>query len=137
MKKMNFRLIVLTAILAAGVSLTSCKKDFASVSINEVGSDLGGDVTGDGGSTTESYVWNNNLARAEYNMDITAASGGSFNLMIEDSQGTTVLNQTLVAGQGEDSKSGVTQSGASGDWTIIVTLTDFIGDGSFSISPGN
>jgi len=140
MKMMKFRTLVVSAILIAGVSLTSCSKDdelMAKVSIQETGSDLGGDVTGDGGSTTKSYAWNNPLKTADWNMDITSTKGGSFNLMIEDSEGKTVLNQTLTAGVGDDSKSGVTSTGASGDWTITVTLTNFNGDGSFSLSPGN
>ena len=139
MKAMKFRTLVLAAIVMTTVSFTSCEKDepSASVSLNETGSDLGGDVTGDGGSVTQSRLWNNPLATADWNMDITSAAGGSFNLMIEDSDGVTVLNQTLTAGQGDDSKSGVTSSGATGEWTITVTLTSFNGDGSFSISPGN
>lgn len=139
MKAMKFKSLVLAALVMTTVSFTSCEKDepLASVSINETGSDLGGDVTGDGGSVTESYLWNNTLATADWNMDITSTAGGSFNLTIEDSDGVIVLNQSLTAGQGDDSKSGVTSSGASGEWAITVTLTNFNGDGSFSISPGN
>ena len=70
-------------------------------------------------------------------MDITAASGGSFQLIIKDANGSTVLNNTLTKGVGDDSASGVTNSGTEGDWQITVTLTNFNGDGSFSISPGN
>lgn len=118
--------------------VTACKEDLmASVSFNEVGDTLGGDVIGDGGSTTRTYTWNNSLPTADYNMDITASSGGSFNLNITDPTGKVVLNQTLVVGQGDDSKSGVTSSGATGEWTVTITLTNFDGDGSFSLSPGN
>lgn len=137
---MKFKTLLVAALVVTGFSFTSCEKvdePTASVSINETGSDLGGDVTGDGGSTTKSYTWNNHLSRANYSMDITASSSGSFNLMIEDAEGTTVLNETLTAGVGDDSKSGVTSSGVSGDWTITVTLTNFNGDGSFSLNPGD
>ena len=122
------------------ISLSGCNKDdelTASVSINAVGSDLGGDVTGNGGSTTTTYTWNNPLTTADYNMDMTAGSGGSFQIMIADADGTVVLTQALVKGQGDDSRSGVTGIGSAGDWTITVTLTNFVGDGSFSLSPGN
>jgi hypothetical protein len=130
---------LIAAIIFAGVIFTSCEEDelTASVSVNETGDTMGGDVTGDGGSTTKSYTWNNSLATADYNMDITSAAGGSFNLTIKDSDGKTVLNETLTAGVGEDSKSGVTSAGAAGEWTVTVTLTNFIGDGSFSLTPGN
>lgn len=139
MKTMNSKTLVMAAIVMAGFSFSSCEKDepSASVSINETGSDFGGDVTGDGGSTSKTYLWSNPLTTADWNMDITSANGGSFNLMIEDSEGKTVLNQTLTAGQGDDSRSGVTSSGTSGEWTITVTLKNLNGDGSFSISPGN
>ncbi|MEQ8882675.1 MAG: hypothetical protein RLQ12_23750 [Cyclobacteriaceae bacterium] len=140
MKQKKFKFLPLIIMLLASVALltTGCKDEpMASVSINETGSDVGGDVTGDGGSTTRSYKWNNPLTTVDYNMDITAAKGGSFNLSITDAGGTSVLNQTLTVGQGDDSKSGVSAAGTSGEWTITVTLTDFNGDGSFSISPGN
>ena len=133
------QLKVIFMCLSLLVVTASCSDDelTADVSINEVQSDLGGDVTGDGGSVTRSYTWNNPLARAEYNMDITAARGGSFRLVMTDSDGNVVSDQTLEKGIGDDSRSGVSTSGTSGDWTITVTLTDFAGDGSFSINPGD
>ncbi|MEQ9219521.1 MAG: hypothetical protein RLO17_15825 [Cyclobacteriaceae bacterium] len=141
MKQQKFKIPSLIALMLITGSLfiSSCGEEdpTASVSINETGSDLGGDVTGDGGSTVRSYKWNNSLRTIDYNMDITAAKGGSFTLSVADADGTSVLNQTLVVGQGDDSKSGVSATGTSGEWTITVTLTDFNGDGSFSISPGN
>jgi hypothetical protein len=138
MKKLQLSTLILI-LLASTIYLGSCSKDepFASVSINEVGSDLGGDVTGDGGSIVESYNWNNPLSTVDWNMDITTVSGGTFNLKIVDSDGTTVLDQALTAGQGDDSRSGVSAAGTSGQWTITVRLTSFNGDGSFSISPGD
>jgi uncharacterized lipoprotein YehR (DUF1307 family) len=130
----------LLVILSLSLAIISCGDDdepTASVSINETASDLGGDVTGDGGSTEQSYTWTNSLSTVDWNMDITSVSGGSFNLSIKDADGANVLNQTLTAGQGDDSRSGVSSSGTSGVWTISVTLTNFNGDGSFSISPGD
>ena len=138
MKKFQISALILI-LLTSTIFLSSCNKDepFATVSINEVGSDVGGDVTGDGGSVVSSYNWNNPLSTVDWNMDITAASGGNFNLKMVDSDGATVLDQTLTVGQGDDSKSGVSSVGTSGQWTITVTLTNFNGDGSFSISPGD
>ncbi|GAA4845917.1 hypothetical protein GCM10023331_33370 [Algivirga pacifica] len=109
----------------------------ASVSINETGSDFGGDVTGNGGSTQQVYTWNNPEFTVDWNMDITATPGSSFNLRIDDTDDRNVLDQTLRVGLGDDSRSGVSLPGARGQWTITVTLTDFNGDGSFSISPGD
>ncbi|REE05628.1 hypothetical protein [Marinoscillum furvescens] len=127
-------------LLLFAFAVMSCEDEpelTASVSINETGSDLGGDVTGNGGSATESYTWTNNLTTVDYNMDITAAQEGSFQLQITDADGKVVLNQTLTSGVGDDSKSGVSQSGTAGEWTVEVILKDFKGDGSFSISPGD
>jgi hypothetical protein len=133
------RFSVLAALVLFAFVLTNCSEDepFATISINETGSDVGGDVTGDGGSAVRSYTWNNALQTVDWNMDITASKEGSFNLKIDDADGKNVLNQTLVVGQGDDSKSGVSALGTAGAWTITVTMTDFNGDGSFSISPGN
>ena len=137
----NLKSLTLIGLFAISLALvTSCNKDddpFARVTIEETGSDLGGDVTGNGGSTSESYVWNNSLASANWNMDITATNGGSFRLIIEDAEGAIVLDRILTAGEGEDTADGVTDLGTAGEWTIRVTLTDFNGDGSFSTSPGD
>lgn len=132
----TFGLIAVFTILI----LSSCSDDnepTASITIEAVGSDLGGDVNGNGGNRTQAFTWTNPLSTAEFNMDITAASGGSFTLTIADADGQVVSTQSLVKGQGDDSKSGVTSAGTSGDWTITVALVNFSGDGSFSISPGN
>ena len=139
-KKMNFKkLSVLIAFSLIFGLFASCNKDesLATVSFTELGADLSGDVNGDGGSTQRSFKWNNSLSTVDYNMDITATSGGSFTLRLDDADGTNVLNETLQKGQGDDSKSGVSAAGTPGEWTVTVTLTNFNGDGSFSISPGN
>lgn len=138
MNKQFFSLLALLGIFA--LAFTACNDDdelTANITINETGSDLGGDVTGDGGSTSSTYTWTNNLQTVDYNMDITSAQGGSFQLSILDADGQSVLNETLVAGQGDDSRSGVSNVGIAGEWTVTVTATNFVGDGSFSISPGD
>lgn len=99
--------------------------------------DIGGDVTGNGGSYTQTYDYVNQMATADYNMDFTSGPGGSFKMVVQDADGTEVLNRTLIKGQGDDSASGVTSSGTPGTWKVIITLTDFDGDGSFSLSEGN
>ncbi|WP_017732336.1 hypothetical protein [Nafulsella turpanensis] len=133
---------VLMVFLFAGVALfSSCEDEnaqMANVAFTTITSgDIDGDVTGNGGSTSKNFKWNNSLSTADYNMDITAAKSGSFQLLVKDSNGKVVLDKTVVAGQGEDSRSGVTTAGASGEWTVTVNLTDFNGDGSFSFSKGD
>ena len=133
---------ILVLFLFAGVALfSSCEDEDAQMAnatfTTIAGGDIDGDVTGNGGSTSKTFKWNNTLSTADYNMDITAAKAGSFQLIIKDANGKAVLDKTIVAGQGEDSRSGVTAAGASGEWTVAVNLTDFSGDGSFSLSKGD
>jgi len=139
MKKFIFKQLPTLFLLTLPLFIfNSCDDDddkFAKVIITAVGSDLDGDVVGDGGSTKESYTLFNPFRTVDWNMDITAVRGGSFNLHIEDADGNTVLNQTLEAGKGEDSRSGLSRLGARGQWTVTITLSNFDGDGSFSISP--
>lgn len=138
MIKKMYSLLAILSVFA--LTFTACNDDdelTANITINETGSDLGGDVTGDGGSASRSYDWENNLQTVDYNMDITAAQGGSFQLLIQDANGETVLNQVLEVGQGDDSRSGVSNAGVPGTWKVTVTATNFVGDGSFSISPGD
>ncbi|MCX2744107.1 hypothetical protein OO013_09535 [Mangrovivirga sp. M17] len=142
----NILKLVLTTVFILVITV-GCKDDYepyahvtfteTTTDIENTRTDIGGDIVGDGGSTTEVYTWNNSLSTVDFNMDITAAKGGSFNLTIQDAEGVEVLNETLVVGQGDDSRSGVSAAGTPGEWTVTITLIDFNGDGSFSISPGN
>ncbi len=149
--------IKLFSLVFALVVFTSCSKDddtFANVTVNgtslqtspsdfTVGdrSDFNGDIdasfTGNGGSTSRIFSWNNNLTTADYNADITATSEGSFQMIVKDSEGTDVLNRSIQGGTEPDSFSGVTSAGVSGIWTVTITVTNFTGDGSFSLSEGN
>ena len=104
-------------------------------------SDFNGDIdasfTGNGGTASRIFSWNNNLSTADYNADITATSDGSFQIVVRDSEGTVVLDRTIQGGSESDSIDGVTQSGVSGIWTVTINVTNFNGDGSFSLSEGN
>lgn len=136
--------------VCALVFFTSCSNDdddaFAQVTVNgtvliTVVSDFNGDIdasyTGDGGTLNRSFVWNNNLSTADYNADITATSVGNFQIIVMDSEGTIVLDRNIQGGTEPDSIGGVTSSGVSGIWTVTIQLTNFNGDGSFSLSEGN
>ncbi len=139
----------LTLLLPVFIFLFSCSDDdesFARVSVNgtvlfEDVSDFNGDIdasfTGNGGSVTRSFKWNNNLNRADYNADITATAAGSFQMIVSDSEGTVVLDKTILGKQEPDSIDGVTAAGSPGIWTVTIVLVDFTGDGSFSLSEGD
>ena len=99
--------------------------------------DVDGDFTGNGGSATKTFLWMNNLTTADYNSDITASAEGTFNMLVLDADGNTVLNRSLDGASEPDSFSGVTDAGASGIWSVTISLSSFNGDGSFSLSEGN
>ena len=153
-----FQNIFLSFLLLAGFGvLTSCENEdnsFVELRVNgqlvqssnaglTVGdrSDFNGDIdasfTGNGGSGTRAFTWNNNLRTADYNADITATSEGIFQMIVEDSEGVVVLDRTILGGTEPDSIDGVTSSGTSGIWTVTIIVTNFKGDGSFSMSEGN
>ncbi len=147
MKRVRFLKIAM--VFMTVILIISCNKDddsFANVTVNGtllVGdrSDFNGDIdasfTGNGGSASRSFIWNNNLNTADYNADITALAEGTFRIIVEDSEGTTVLDRIIDGNTEPDTIGGVTSSGASGIWTVNIQVTDFNGDGSFSLSEGN
>lgn len=146
---MNFKSLSLIAIFfSMALFVTGCSKDdgpMAQVRVNGVvfdnGDDFIGDVDGDfigtGGSDSRTFVWQNSLSTADYNADITATSEGVFQMVVRDADETIVLDRSLNGAVEPDSFSGVTSSGTSGIWSVTITLTDFNGDGSFSLSQGN
>lgn len=99
--------------------------------------DVDGDFTGNGGSATRTFVWLNNLTRADYNADITETGEGTFNMIVLDADGNMVLNRSLDGASEPDSFSGVTDAGTSGLWSVTITVNAFNGDGSFSLSEGD
>ena len=99
--------------------------------------DIDGGFTGNGGSGTKTFMWQNSASTAEYNADITATSDGIYQMEIKDADGTVVLDRSLSGATDPDSFSGVTTSGTAGIWSVVITLTTFNGEGSFSISEGN
>ncbi len=147
--KVNLKTLKLLLLAPALVLFISCNNDddtYARITVNgtllvEDRSDFNGDIdasfTGNGGTATRSFIWNNNLSTADYNADITATSEGSFQMIVEDSEGMVVLDRTIEGGTEPDSFSGVTSQGASGIWTVTIRVTSFNGDGSFSMSEGN
>lgn len=99
--------------------------------------DIDADFTGDGGSGSKTFTWQNSINTAEYNADITSTSGGSFVMVVKDADENIVLDKTLSGDVDPDSFSGVTSTGTIGIWSVTITLTSFDGDGSFSLSEGN
>ncbi len=99
--------------------------------------DIDGDFTGEGGSITRTFNWESAKSTADYNADITATAEGIFKFEVFDADGNQVLERSLDGSVEPDSFSGVTSSGTPGIWTVRITLTSFMGDGSFSMTEGN
>lgn len=141
---------VLTVLLAIGfiLGMSSCKKYrkyedgevvestfTGNVMVTSTGSNPAGDFTGEGDSGTYSFIWDNSSSRAELNYDITTSSG-SVTFVLKDAKGDQVLTQSRTA-EGEDTFSGESIEGKSGKWLVEITLTNFNGDGSYSLLPIN
>jgi hypothetical protein len=130
-------------------SLSTCNKKYAEYNNKEVdentftgdidvtskGEDPAGDYTGDGDFGTYSFAWDNFNKKASANFDLTTNSG-SVQMIINDAKGNEVLNETRSAG-GNDTYYGVSEKGKNGSWLVTLILTNFNGDGSYSIHPGN
>ncbi len=141
MKNLKPTTLILT-IISTVFFLFSCSNDDdnsnANVTLTEgVNGDIGGDFIGNGGNTSETFTWQNSLSTADYNADITASTTGLFQMIVKDSEGVTVLDRSLNGNVEPDSFSGVTSSGTSGMWTVTITVSNFNGDGSFTLSEGN
>lgn len=150
-KKRVFKSLIVATLLISAPFFVGCSSDDGpspsfTVTVNstvlfdngdDFNGDVDGDFTGNGGSGSRTFLWQNSLATADYNADITATAQGGFNMVVQDADGTVVLDRSLSGGTEPDSFSGVTSSGVSGIWTVTITLTSFNGDGSFSLSEGN
>jgi len=106
------------------------------VAPTSTGSDPAADFTGNGDSGTYSFAWENSGKKASLNFDITSPTG-SVQIILNDKKGKEVLNQTLTGGADVDTYAGVSEEGKAGMWKVTVVLTNFDGDGSYSIHPGN
>jgi hypothetical protein len=146
MKAMRINSLVIAAAVIAIVGLNSCSDEYedreiitntytGNIDVTSVGLDPAGDFTGNGDSGTFSFAWRNPQTRASANFDITSNTG-SVQMIVKDNAGTVVLDRTLTAG-GNDSYSGVSDAGEEGIWIVQMKLTDFNGDGSYSLHPGN
>jgi len=77
--------------------------------------------------TVVQYSWQNTGTQASVDHSTTTSGGGAA-LIIRDAGGATVYNSTLVSSLNED-----TLSGATGTWTILLTLNDYSGTLNFRV----
>lgn len=146
----SFKNLFMMALAITCLTVVGCSKDdpapIAKVTVNntvlfdnggDFNGDVDGDFTGNGGTITRTFTWENSLSTADYNADITATTDGVFKMVVKDANANVVLDKSLNGAVEPDSFSGVTSSGTSGIWSVTITLTSFNGDGSFSLSEGN
>ena len=130
------QLVFVIAIIGLiSITLTSCQKDdplplTATINVSAL-NNAAGDINGNGGTATKTYTFNNTNTTVGWDMSITATSG-SFQLILKDASGFTVLDKILTAGSGPQSAGGTTPVGTSGIWTATITLTNFNGTGDYS-----
>lgn len=131
-------------LLFLSMFIWSCSNDdddnnlFVNITVDQgQTNDVSGDFTGNGGDGSRTINWSNNLSTADYNADITANSGSVFVMTVRDNNDEIVLERTLNGNTEPDSFSGVTDAGEPGNWTVTITLTNFSGDGSYSLSAGD
>jgi hypothetical protein len=133
--------IIILTLISTAFFLHSCSDDddlIANVRLTEgITGDIGGDFSGNGGAASETFNWQNDLSTADYNADITSSATGVFQMIVKDADGTTVLDRSLNGALEPDSFSGVTSAGTPGTWTVTINLSNFNGDGSFTLSEGN
>lgn len=121
--------------------LFSCsKKDTAPTAIDinilQNGGDAEATFSGTGNSGYKTVTWNNSLKNTNWDMSLSNATSGTFQLQVWDAQHVLVLDKTLTVGAGANSLSGTTTTGAAGgNWTIKITVSNFKGTGSFSLTP--
>ncbi len=90
-----------------------------------------GDIKGGGGTAYKTWTFTNNNRTLGWDMSIDASSG-SFQLVVKDADGTTVIDQTLTVGSGAQDADGTSTPGTVGTWTATATLTNFNGTGDYS-----
>ena len=100
--------------------------------INNSSSSTSGDVSGLGGTASKTITFTNNNSTVGWDMAIDATSG-TFQLLVKDADGATVIDKTLTAGSGAQDASGTSSSGTSGEWTVTISLTSFNGTGDYSL----
>ena len=146
MKKMKTVALALMSLLLAG-GIWSCEKNdeydnlevvensfSGNINPTSIDADPAGDFTGNGDSGTYSFAWINPGNAASITFDVTTSSG-TVKFVVEDAEGNEVLNKTRPSGD-LDSFSGLSEAGESGTWIITIVFSDFDGDGSYSIHPG-
>jgi hypothetical protein len=80
-----------------------------------------------GNTTTARYVWTNTGNGANVNLS-SVLTAGTATLTINDAEGTLIYTQAL-----DGSGPSATGAGTSGDWMVVVALTNAVGTVHFTL----
>ncbi len=119
------------AVILITVSCSKTKEPTATINVSSATTNKSGDLSGNGGTASKTFTFNNSSTTAGWDMSINA-SNGSFQLILKDANGTIKLDKTITAGVGAQSADGTTPEGTAGVWTATIQLTHFKGSGDYS-----
>lgn len=94
-----------------------------------------GEFSAQGKSKTKTFDWENSQSKASFTMDITGAESGSMTMEVFDGTGTKLIDEIVTVG-GVDSYSACSAFGNPGTWSVTITITDFNGKGSYTLTEG-
>lgn len=127
---------VLALLFATSVAVTACSDSTAPLApfqpqINNAADNFQFQATGVTNVTwTYSYTWSNSGTSASVNQSTTVTSG-SATVTVLDANGAQVYTQSLSA-----NGTFTTTAGATGNWTIRVTFTNYAGTVNFRVQKG-
>ena len=124
---------VLALLLATSVAITACSDSSGPLTpfqpqINNAADNFQFQATGVTNATwTYTYTWPNSGTSASVNQSTTVTSG-SATVTVLDANGVQVYSQSLSA-----NGTFATTAGATGNWTIRVTFTNYAGTVNFRV----
>jgi hypothetical protein len=103
--------------------------------INVSSTNTAGDISGLGGTASGTSSFTSDNSVIDWDMTINDATSGSFRLLVQDADGTTVIDNTLIAssGNGNQDAAGTSSSGTPGIWSVSISLVSFNGTGDYSL----
>ena len=135
-------------LMTLSFSLSSCflidpveEDDFeARISLDaDISKGVSGEVYGDGGHEVRILRWTNPGTSVTLILELMPGTDGDIVVRVNDAERMEVLNRYWSAEEANGSFviSGVSAEGAPGLWSVSISLSNFDGDGSYSVTNGN
>ncbi|WP_224489861.1 hypothetical protein [Robertkochia flava] len=105
----------------------------------DISKGVSGEVSGDGGNEVRILRWTNPETTATLNLELVPGTDGNIIVRVHDAERMEVLKRywSLEDADGAFVISGVSAGGASGLWSVSISLSNFEGDGSYAVINGN